>query len=50
MKNAIPPFLKNGEPPMVSYSYTKNISGRIFNHRSVVENLDLTKGTRRYVM
>ena len=30
---------------MVSYSYTCTISGTIFNQRSVVEELDLDKGT-----
>ena len=29
---------------MVSYSYTKTISGRIFNQRSVIEKLDFTTG------
>ena len=30
---------------MVSYSYTRTISGTIFNQRSVVEELDLDEGT-----
>ena len=29
---------------MVSYSYTRTISGAIFNQRSVVEELDLDEG------
>ena len=45
VRSAIPPFLNNKEPPMVSYSYTRTISGRIFNQKSVVEELDLTRGT-----
>ena len=45
VRNAVPLFLNNREPPTVSYTYTKNISGRIFNQRSAVENLDLAIGT-----
>ena len=45
MRSAVPQFLNNREPPMVNYTYTRNISGRIFNQRSVVENLDLARGT-----
>lgn len=29
---------------MVSYSYTRTISGRIFNQKSAVEELDLDRG------
>ena len=43
VRGAIPQFLKNREPPMVSYSYTRTISGAIFNQRSVVEKLDLLR-------
>ena len=45
VKSAVPQFLKNREPPMVSYSYTRTISGKIFNQRSVVEELDVNRGT-----
>ena len=45
VKSAIPPFFSNREPPMVNYSYTRTISGRIFNQKDVVEELDLTRGT-----
>ena len=41
VKNAVPPFLKNKETPMVTYSYTKTISNKIFNHRSVVRDMNL---------
>ena len=44
VRSAVPLFLNNREPPMVSYSYTKTISGRIFNQRTVIEQLDLTTG------
>ena len=30
---------------MVSYSYSKTISGRIINHRTVVEELDVDRDT-----
>ena len=30
---------------MVSYSYTRTISGKIFNQRSVVEEPDVNRGT-----
>ena len=30
---------------MVSYLYTRTISGKIFNQRSVVEELDVNRGT-----
>ena len=45
VRGVIAQFLKNREPPVVSYSYTRTISGAIFNQRSVVEELDLDEGT-----
>ena len=45
VKDAVPHFLSNREPPMVSYAYTKNISGRIFNQKRVMEGLDFDVGT-----
>ena len=45
VRNAIPQFLKNKEPPMVSYSYTKTISSKIFNHGNIVQNLNMDVGT-----
>ena len=53
VRGAILQFLKNREPPMVSYSYTRTISGAIFNQRSVVEELDVDGGIiilRMYVV
>ena len=44
MKNVVPQFLENREPPIVSYSYSRTISGRIFNQRTVVEELDVDRG------
>ena len=45
VKDAVPHFLSNREQPMVSYAYTKNISGRIFNQKRVMEGLDFDVGT-----
>ena len=45
VKNAVPLFLSNKKLPMVSYTYTKTISGQIFNHKQVVEELDFDNGT-----
>ena len=40
----VPSYLK-GPPPVVSYTYTKTIAGKIFNNRKVVEDLDMDAGT-----
>ena len=48
VKDAVPHFLSNREPPMVSYAYTKNISGRIFNQKRVMEGLDFDVGTSQW--
>ena len=45
VRDALPPFLSNKKPPMVSYTYTKTISSQIFNHKRVVEELDFNSGT-----
>ena len=45
VKDAVQPLLKNKEPPIVSYLYSKTISGRIFDHRTVVEELDVDSST-----
>ena len=45
VKDAVPQFLRDREPPMVSYSYSRTISGRILNQRAVVEELDVDRGT-----
>ena len=42
---AVPNYLRNTPPPVVSYTYTKTIAGEIFNHRKVVEELDMDNGT-----
>ena len=41
---AIPNYLK-GLPPIVSYTYTRTIGGKIFNNRRTVEELDVENGT-----
>ena len=41
---AIPNYLK-GPPPIVSYTYTRTIGGKIFNNRRAVEELDVENGT-----
>ena len=45
VKDAVPQVLRDREPPMVSYSYSRTISGRIFKQRAVVEELDVDRGT-----
>ena len=40
----VPSYLK-GPPPVVSYTYTRTIAGKIFNNRKVVEDLDMDAGT-----
>ena len=45
VRDAIPSFLSESDPPMISYSYTKNISSMIFNQKRVIEDLDFNVGT-----
>ena len=45
VRDAIPSFLSESDPPMISYSYTKNISSMIFNPKRVIEDLDFNVGT-----
>ena len=45
VRDTIPPFLSHRKPPLVSYSYTKTISGQIFNQKGAVEELDFNVGT-----
>ena len=40
---AVPNYLRSTPPPVVSYTYTRTIAGKIFNHRKVVEELDMGK-------
>ena len=44
VRAAIPNYLK-GPPPIVSYTYTRTIGGKIFNNRRAVEELDVENGT-----
>ena len=37
---AVPNYLR-GPPPIVSYTYTKTIAGKIFNNRKVVNELNM---------
>jgi len=41
---ALPAHLR-GPPPIVSYTYTKTIAGKIFNNRKVVDELDMDRRT-----
>ena len=41
---AVPKYLR-GPPPIVSYTYTRTISGKIFNNRKVVNVLNMNCGT-----
>ena len=45
VRDAIPSFLSESDPPMISYSYTKNISSTIFNQKRVIKDLDFNVGT-----
>ena len=37
---AVPNYLR-GPPPIVSYTYTRTIAGKIFNNRKVVNELNM---------
>ena len=41
---AVPNYLR-GPPPIVSYTYTRTITGKIFNNRKVVNELNMDCGT-----
>ena len=41
---AVPKYLR-GPPPIVSYTYTRTIAGKIFNNRKVVNELNINCGT-----
>ena len=43
---AVPSFLNEVPPPVVGYKYTRTISSKIFNQKSVVKELDLDNGTK----
>ena len=36
---SIPNFIKNSVPPIISFSYTKTIAGKIFNFKQCVKNI-----------
>ena len=42
---ALPSYLR-GSPPVVTYTYTRSIAGKIFNNRKVVDDLDMDCGTQ----
>ena len=46
VRDAVPSIVQNATPPIVSFKYTKTISGKIFNQKKVVEDLDVDIGTR----
>ena len=37
----IPPYFKNKSAPLISYTYTRSIATKIFNHKRVLKNLIL---------
>ena len=41
----VPSFVQHIEPPIVSYSYTKSIRNIIFNHKTVIKDIDFGMGT-----
>ena len=46
VKKSIPNFIQNQTPPLVSYSYTKTIAGKIFNFKQTIKELDFEIGTK----
>ena len=42
--STIPDFLDASLPPIVGYTYTRTISGKIFNQKSVVGDFDVGTG------
>ena len=45
VKKSIPSFFQNQTPPIISYSYTKTIAGKIFNFKQSIKDLDFEIGT-----
>ena len=45
VRDAVPGFVQNVTPPTVSFKHTKTIAGRIFNQKTVVEDLDVNVGS-----
>ena len=42
VKDKIPAYFKNKEPPMISYQYTNTVANKLFNFSSTLSNLDIT--------
>ena len=49
VRDAVPGFVQNATPPIVSFKYTKTIAGRVFNQKKVVEDLDVNVGTSNII-
>ena len=45
VKKSIPSFFQNQTPPIISYSYTKTIAGKIYNFKQSIKDLDFEIGT-----
>ena len=41
VRDVVPNTIQNAAPPIVSFKYTRTISGKIFNQKKVVEDLDV---------
>ena len=46
LEKAVPSFVNKPPPPVVVYKYTRTISSKVFNQKSVVKELDLNNGTK----
>ena len=46
VRKAVSSFLNEPPPPVVGYKYTRTISNKIFNQKSVVKQLNLDNGTK----
>ena len=46
VRKAVPSFLNEPPPPVVGYKYTKTISSKNFNQKSLGKELDLDNGTK----
>ena len=41
VQSAIPPYFKNKETPLISYTYSTPVASKIFNYKEVLQSLDL---------
>ena len=41
VKRNIPSYFKDKYSPLVSYSYTNSVASKIFNHKKVLQNLNI---------